>query len=200
MKVIEAQRVDIFVDVQNMYYAARDIFGGRLKFPELLDTIVKGRQLVRAIAYVVENNITDQSGFFTVLQASGFEVKSKSLRVRPDGTSKGDWDMGIALDALALSDKVDVVALVSGDGDFTELVYFLRSRGVRVEIFAFTGTTAESLVRAAEQYTPLGEEHVMPITRNRRPPAAPESAERRRTTSAKSALSEDEFALGIFED
>ena len=204
MKVIEAQRVGVCVDVQNMYYAARNIFNGRLNFQMLLDTIVKGRQLVRAIAYVIEDGVRDQSSFFTVLGSCGFDVKSKPLRVRADGTSKGDWDMGIALDALALSEKVDVIALVTGDGDFTDLVYFLRSRGVRVEVYSFPRCTAESLVKATDEFTPLDEELVIPMNKNRRDQAksgpAGQRGQKDSPPSPQPARKQDEFSSGIFDD
>ncbi len=201
MRVIKAQRVGVCVDVQNMYYAARNIFNGRLNFQLLLDTIVKGRQLVRAIAYVIEDGVRDQSSFFTVLQSCGFDVKKKPLRIRADGTSKGDWDMGIALDALALSEKVDVIALVTGDGDFTDLVYFLRSRGVRVEVYSFPRSTADSLVKATDQFTPLDDELVIPMNRTRRDQTSGDSNEDEPLSpTPQPARERDEFSFGIFDE
>jgi len=201
MRVIKAQRVGVCVDVQNMYYAARNIFNGRLNFQLLLDTIVKGRQLVRAIAYVIEDGVRDQSSFFTVLQSCGFDVKKKPLRIRADGTSKGDWDMGIALDALALSEKVDVIALVTGDGDFTDLVYFLRSRGVRVEVYSFPRSTADSLVKATDQFTPLDDELVIPMNRTRRDQTGGDSNEDEPLSpTPQPARERDEFSFGIFDE
>jgi len=198
MKVLTSQRVGVCVDVQNMYYSARNIHSGRLNFPKLLETIVKERQLIRAIAYVIEDGVRDQSNFFALLEGSGFDIRSKALRVRPDGTSKGDWDMGIALDALALSDKVDVIALVTGDGDFTDLVNFLRSKGVRVEIYSFPESTADSLVKASDQFTPLGEEQVMRVNRQRREPSPGEQAPA--SGEPVPAEDEDDFSSGIFEE
>ena len=131
------QRVGIFIDVQNMFYAAKHLYGSKLNFTKLLDYIAKGRPLCRAIAYIVRTPEIDQSNFLTMLRSNGYEVRIKDLKQRPDGTAKGDWDMGMALDAMAMSEKLDVIAIVSGDGDFVELVNFLKARGVRVEVYSF---------------------------------------------------------------
>ena len=116
---------------------------------------VRGRQLIRAISYVIENPEIDQTAFIDMLQKNGYEIKSKELRLRSDGSSKGDWDMGIAIDAVTLADKLDIVVLVSGDGDFSELVYHLKSRGVLVEAISFLGSTNEDLITAVDYHIPI---------------------------------------------
>src|SRR5206468_9410181 len=128
------ERVGVFVDVQNMFYAARGQ-NARLDFEVLLQTATRGRRLIRAIAYVVEAKEIDQSGFIALLKTKRYEVKRKDLKVRSDGSFKGDWDMEIALDALEMADALDVVVLVTGDGDFTGLVQKLKIRGARVEVY-----------------------------------------------------------------
>jgi uncharacterized LabA/DUF88 family protein len=155
------QRVAVFVDVQNMFYAARQLYGSKLNFARLLDYIARERPLVRALAYVVQTPEIDQSNFLAMLRSNGYEVRSKDLKQRPDGSAKGDWDMGLALDALAISDRLDVVAIVSGDGDFVDLVNFLKARGVRVEVYSFPYSTAEELRYAATEYYQMGTEMVM---------------------------------------
>jgi uncharacterized LabA/DUF88 family protein len=155
------QRVAVFVDVQNMFYAARQLYGSKLNFARLLDYIARDRPLVRALAYVVQTPEIDQSNFLAMLRSNGYEVRSKDLKQRPDGSAKGDWDMGLALDALAISDRLDVVAIVSGDGDFVDLVNFLKARGVRVEVYSFPYSTAEELRYAATEYYQMGTEMVM---------------------------------------
>ena len=127
------QRLAIFVDVQNMFYSAKALYQKKLDYEQLLRKIVGGRELVRAIAYIVQTPEVDQKGFIHLLHQVGFEVKSRELKVRPDGSAKGDWDMGIAIDSISIAERVDVVALVSGDGDFCDLVRHLKARGVRCE-------------------------------------------------------------------
>jgi len=110
---------------------------------------------------VVQTPEIDQSNFLAMLRSNCYEIRSKDLKQRPDGSSKGDWDMGLALDALAMSERLDVVALVTGDGDFVELVNFLKARGVRVEVYSFPYSTAEELRNAASEYFQMGTEIVM---------------------------------------
>ena len=116
---------------------------------------------MRSIAYVVQTPEIDQSNFLTMLRSNAYEIRSKELKQRPDGSSKGDWDMGLALDALAMCERLDVVAIVSGDGDFVELVNFLKARGVRVEVYSFPYSTSEELRHAATEYYQMGTEIVM---------------------------------------
>ncbi|MCC7478435.1 NYN domain-containing protein [bacterium] len=149
------QRVAIFVDVQNMYYAARNQYQRRLNFEALMERIVSGRRLARAICYIVQSPEVDQSSFISFLLQAGYEVKSKELRRRLDGSAKGDWDMGIAIDSIAIADKVDVVALVSGDGDFSDLVRHHKARGLRVEVYAFPGSVSEELRAVATEFVLL---------------------------------------------
>jgi uncharacterized LabA/DUF88 family protein len=153
-----SQRLGIFVDVQNMFYSAKTLHQSKIEYSKLLGSIVQGRQLVRALAYVVQKPDVDQAGFLEALARAGFEVKAKELRLRGDGTCKGDWDMGIALDAMALSRKLDTVVLVTGDGDFTPLVEMLSRHGCRVEVFSFLESTSNDLMRAADQFIPISDD------------------------------------------
>ncbi len=156
--IFKSQRIAVFADVQNMFYSARNNYAdSRLDYEKLLATVLKGRQLIRSIAYLVETDDVDQSGFKYQLRNFGWEVRTKQLKVRPDGSTKGDWDMGIAIDAIAISEKADTVALVSGDGDFTALVNHLKACGVRVEIYSFERNTAAELISSATDYYPLDE-------------------------------------------
>ena len=111
-----------FVDVQNMFFPLAALYKKKMNFEELLSQIVGGRQLVRAIAYIVQTPEVSQKDFISQLLRFGYEVKSKELKKRPDGSAKGDWDMGIAIDSISLAERVDVIAIVSGDGDFCDLV------------------------------------------------------------------------------
>jgi uncharacterized LabA/DUF88 family protein len=150
------QRVAVLVDVQNMFYSAKYQYRAKLSYTKLLEAAVQCRQLVRAIAYIVQTPDIDQTNFINMLQQTGFEVKSKVLRLRPDGTAKGDWDMGMAIDAISMADRLDALVLVSGDGDFVDLVNMLKGRGVRVEVLSFPSSTAEELKQAATVFAPIG--------------------------------------------
>ena len=155
------QRVGIFVDVQNLFYTAKYKYNRKIDYRKLIESISRERRVVRAMAYIVQAPEIDQSQFKHILEDLGFELRIKELRVRADGTAKGDWDMGIAIDTISLKDKLDVVALVSGDGDFTALVYMLRSSGLRVEVYSFPSNTAEDLIDSATYYYPMDESFLM---------------------------------------
>jgi uncharacterized LabA/DUF88 family protein len=116
---------------------------------------IRDQRLIQATAYVVESKEIDQSGFIALLQHRAIEVRRKTLKVRADGSMKGDWDMELALDILDAAPQLDVVVLVSGDGDFTSLVKKLKRIGPRVEVIGFPRNTAKSLLEAADLFTPL---------------------------------------------
>ena len=147
-------RVGIFVDVQNIFYAANE-FDARLDFEKLLELSVGKRRLIRAMAYVVQSPNTDQSSFISMLRQKSYEVRSKDLRQRSDGSAKGDWDMGMAIDIMRFVDKLDVVILVSGDGDFVPLVDLVKTLGPRVEVISFTHNTARDLINSADEHIPI---------------------------------------------
>ena len=147
-------RVGIFVDVQNIFYAAKP-FNARLDFEKLLELSVGKRRLIRAIAYVVQSPDVDQSNFISMLQQKSYEVKRKDLRQRSDGSAKGDWDMGMAIDIMRFVGKLDVVVLVSGDGDFVPLVDLVKTLGPRVEVISFTYNTARDLINSADEHIPI---------------------------------------------
>ena len=157
-------RVGVFVDVQNMFYAARGV-NARLDFDVLLQTATRNRRLIRAVAYVVEAREIDQSGFIALLKTKRYEVKRKDLKIRSDGSFKGDWDMEIALDALEMADALDVVVLVTGDGDFTGLVQKLKTRGPRVEVYSFPQNTAKELREAADRFVPIDKRMLIKMSR-----------------------------------
>ncbi len=147
-----SQRLAIFVDVQNMFYSAKALYQSKIDYSKLLEEIVRGRELVRAIAYVVQKPDVDQSSFLEALRRSGYEVKQKELTIREDGSTKGDWKMEIALDAITIEPKLDCVALVSGDGDFVPLVQALNARGCRTEVVSFEQCTSNDLMRDSDQF------------------------------------------------
>ena len=150
------QRIGVFVDVQNMYYSARNLYGGKVNFKEILKNIVRGRKLVRAIAYAIKAGEKDEEYFYKALDAIGFEVKLKELQVFYGGAKKGDWDIGMAMDAIELAPKLDVIVIVSGDGDFIDLVEHLkRAIGCRVEVAAFGRSCSSKLKEEADEFIDL---------------------------------------------
>lgn len=149
------QRVGVFIDVQNMYYSAKNLFNSKVEFGAILETAVAGRQLIRGIAYVVEAT-GEETPFFDALHARGLETKSRPLQVFDSGAKKADWDVGISVDAIRIGEILDVVVLVTGDGDFVELVEYLKQHGRRVEVVAFGQTTATKLKEACDDFTDLG--------------------------------------------
>lgn len=153
------QRVGVFVDVQNMYYSARNIYNSRVNFGKILETAVSGRQLIRAIAYVVKAESPEEQTFFDALEKSGFEVKMKDIQIFPGGVKKGDWDVGVAVDAIKLADRLDAIVLVAGDGDYTPLVTYLQeNKGCLVEVVAFGRSTSARLIAEADQFTDMDKE------------------------------------------
>ena len=155
------QRIGIFIDVQNMFYSAKLLHQSKVDYGRLLREITGTRQLVRAIAYIVQKADVNQSGFHEALSRFGYELKIKELKIRPDpegraGTSaKGSWDIGLTIDALMMAPRLDAVVLVTGDGDYVPLVDTLKAQGCRVEVVSFERSTAGELIRAADQYIPI---------------------------------------------
>jgi uncharacterized LabA/DUF88 family protein/regulator of replication initiation timing len=154
-------RVGVFVDVQNMFYAARNKFNGRLDYQALLKTVVRGRKLAKANAYIIQTPDIDQSNFILLLEHCGYEVHSKYLRTRYDGSAKGDWDMEIAIDIISMIGQLDVVILVSGDGDFVALVKMVQRHGLEVEVHSFEHNTAVDLREATDRFYPINEDLIL---------------------------------------
>lgn len=156
MAINKEQRVGVFVDVQNLYYSARALHSGKVNFKEILKEVVSGRKLVRAIAYAVRAGERDEETFHKALDGIGFEVKLKDLQIFYGGNKKADWDVGIAIDAIELAPKLDVVVLISGDGDYIPLVEHLkRALGCRVEVAAFGRSCSSKLKEAADDFLDL---------------------------------------------
>lgn len=149
------QRVGIFIDVQNLYYSAKNLFESKVNFGEIVKEGVDGRKLIRAIAYVVRTPTGEEKPFFDALTGLGIETKERDLQIFFGGAKKADWDVGITVDAIRLSSSLDAVILVSGDGDFVQLVEYLRNQGKQVEVMAFRGTASAKLIEAVDNFTDL---------------------------------------------
>lgn len=151
------QRVGIFIDTQNVYHSAKNIYRSRVNFGNVLKDALAGRVLIRAAAYVITTESGEEKGFFEALEKLGIETKTKNLQIFAGGSKKGDWDVGLAVDAIKLSSKLDVVVLVSGDGDFVPLVEYLKSNGCQVEVLSFGKSTSARLIEAADDFIDLDE-------------------------------------------
>ncbi|MCF7836065.1 MAG: NYN domain-containing protein [Candidatus Marinimicrobia bacterium] len=150
------QRIAVLVDVQNMYHSAKALYKKRVNFKEILKEAVAGRKLIRAIAYVVRTETPEEKTFFEALHKAGFEVKSKDLQIFPGGMKKGDWDVGIAIDAVKLSGQMDSIVLVAGDGDFIPLIEYLKwNKGIQTEVMAFGKSTSSKLKETADGFVDL---------------------------------------------
>ncbi len=163
------QRVGVFVDVGNMYHSAKNLYDARVNFKEILKTAVAGRQLIRAIAYVIRSNSVEEQSFFEALSKQGFELKMKDLQIFAGGAKKGDVDVDLSVDAIKAADKLDSVIIVSGDGDYVPLVIFLReNKGCRVEVIAFGETTSAKLVEQTDDFVDLGSDLTTYLIRDHR--------------------------------
>ena len=149
------QRVGVFVDVQNMYYSAKNLYNSYVNFGKVLEVAVAGRKLIRAAAYVVEAGLPEEPSFFKALQDQGFRTESKELQIFAGGHKKADWDVGISVDAIKMSKQLDVVILVTGDGDFIPLVEYLQYHGVLVEVIAFEKTSSSKLKGKVDDFIDL---------------------------------------------
>jgi len=156
------ERIGIFVDVQNIYYGARDSFKSKIDFKKLLTNVLRERKLVSANAYIIESNVNSK-GFVSCLKQLGYDLKSKELRTRSDGSAKGNTDIELAIDVLNIKDKVDTVCLISGDGDFVPLVEFLKSKNIKVEVYSFSvhkNSTAFDLKNVASKFYEIDESYL----------------------------------------
>jgi len=151
------QRVGILVDVSNMYHSAKNLYNRKVNFKEILVKAVADRKLIRATAYAIRTETKEEQPFAEALEQQGFEVKMKDLQIFAGGAKKADWDVGIAIDAIKLADKLDVLIIVSGDGDYLPLVSYLQNnKGCLVEVMAFRKTCSSRLVEEADDFIDLG--------------------------------------------
>jgi len=153
------QRVGVFIDVQNLYYSAKNLHGRKVNFGNIVQEAVAGRKLIRAIAYVVRTESKEEQPFFEALYNLGIETREKDLQIFNTGMKKADWDVGLAVDAIRLSQSLDAVVIVSGDGDYLPLVEYLqKSSGKQVEVVAFGETASSKLIDEADDFIDLSEE------------------------------------------
>jgi uncharacterized LabA/DUF88 family protein len=152
------QRVAVLVDSQNLYHSAQSLFTQNIDYASLLEQAVDGRQLTRAIAYVIRADAPEEGTFFDALVDIGFETRIKDIKTFPDGSKKADWDVGMSLDAVTLANHVDSIVLCTGDGDFARLCSHLKHEGVKVETISFGESTADELVDVADEFTNMSDD------------------------------------------
>lgn len=152
------QRVEVLIDVQNLYHSAKNLFAARVDFKEVLKKAIDGRKFIRAFGYVVSTKTGEEKPFFEALTGLGIETRVRELQEFYGGAKKADWDVGIVIDAVRTAPNVDVIVLCSGDGDFIPLVEYLKAQGKRVEVIAFGKTTSAKLKEVADEFIDLGAE------------------------------------------
>lgn len=150
------EKISILVDVQNVYYTTRQIYKRNFDYNAFWAQVTQNRQVVKAVAYAIERDDEKQKQFQNILRAIGFEVKLKPYIQRSDGSAKGDWDVGIVLDAMEYAEQCETVVLVSGDGDFDLLAQRIRiKKDASVEVYGVEKLTAKSLIDSASRYIPI---------------------------------------------
>ncbi len=155
MPIHKEQRVAVFIDVQNLYYSARNLYRAKVNFKEVLQSAVAQRKLIRAFAYVVRTKTGEERPFFDALVKLGIETRVRDLQEFFGGLKKADWDVGIVIDAVRAMSSVDVIVLASGDGDFIPLVEYLKNHGKQVEVMAFSRSASSKLQESADGFINL---------------------------------------------
>jgi len=151
------QRVAIFIDTQNLYHSAKNIYRSKVNFDAVVKRTLGDRKLIRAVSYVVTTETGEEQSFFEALAKIGIEVKTKDLQIFYGGAKKADWDVGMAIDAIKLSSKVDVIVLATGDGDFVPLAEYVRSQGCQVECIAFGKSSSARLRETVDDFIDMDE-------------------------------------------
>lgn len=152
------QRVGVFIDAQNLYHSGKNLYHSKVNFGQIVKDALDGRKLVRAVAYVISTESGEENAFFEALTKMGIETKVKDLQIFSSGAKKADWDVGLAIDAVKLSPKLDSVILVTGDGDFIPLIKYLQmNQGCQVEVVSFGKSTSAKLIEEADNFMDLDE-------------------------------------------
>ena len=151
-------KIAIFADVQNIYYTTRQAYGRQFNYKKLLERISAQGEIVSATAHAIDRNDDKQRKFQSALKHMGFEIRLKPYIQRSDGSAKGDWDVGIAIDVLDAAHDVDTIVLLSGDGDFDLLLRKIKKDyAVKTEVYGVPALTANSLIDAASLYHRIDE-------------------------------------------
>ncbi|MEH6358154.1 MAG: NYN domain-containing protein [Pseudomonadales bacterium] len=166
MTDVSAQKISIFVDVQNIYYTCRQAYQASFDYNKFWAEITAGREVVDAVAYATDRGDEKQQQFQNILRAIGFTVKLKPMLSRHDGTAKADWDVGIALDVFEAAEHCDTVVLASGDGDFDVLLQRIKQRfNTDTEVYGVPQLTSNLLVKQAYKFRTIDESLLINKTR-----------------------------------
>lgn len=153
------QRVGIFIDTQNLYHSAKNLYNAKVNFGNVVKDALSGRVLIRTIAYVITTESGEEQSFFEALEKLGIETKTKDLQVFYGGAKKADWDVGMAIDTIKLAPKLDSIVLATGDGDFIPLAEYLRSReAVQVEIISFGRSSSGKLKECVDDFIDMDDD------------------------------------------
>ena len=191
------QRVGVFIDTQNLYHSAKNIYHARVNFGNVLKDAVAGRHLIRARAYMVTTESGEETAFLEALTKVGIEPKTKDLQIFYGGAKKADWDVGMAVDAITASPKLDAVILITGDGDFIPLVEYLQNMGVQTEVMAFRETSSSKLVEAADDFVDLSRDQGRYLIATRHTGRANNASTGRQARGPKSAPTADDVDPNI---
>jgi uncharacterized LabA/DUF88 family protein len=150
------EKISIFIDVQNIYYTCKQAYSKNFDYNKFWAEVTKEKEIVTAIAYAIDRNDEKQKQFQNILRAIGFEVKLKPYIERSDGTSKGDWDVGIAIDVMEYSEKSDSIILASGDGDFAILLDRIKEKfNTDSHVYGVPELTSNTLIASASKFTAI---------------------------------------------
>ena len=152
------EKVSLFVDVQNIYYTTKSVYQRGFDYNKFWTQATHNRQIVTARAYATSRGDKKQTEFQNILRAIGFNVRLKPFIVRNDGSSKGDWDVGITIDVMEFAKESDIIVLASGDGDFDLLIKTIKVKfNTDSEIYGVPRLTASSLIAEATSFKPIDE-------------------------------------------
>ena len=159
------KKVSIFIDVQNIYYTTKQQFNSNFDYNKFWKLVTFQRQVIGAFAYTTDRGDKKQTQFQNILRAIGFEVKLKPFISRSDGSTKGDWDVGITVDIMEYASESDIIVLASGDGDFDVLIKRIRTlHNNSTEIYGVSNLTANSLKNEASYFFPIEDELLLKKT------------------------------------
>ena len=153
----DEQRVAILIDTQNLYHSAKNLYKAKVNFGAVVAAALGNRKLIRALSYVVNTESGEESAFFEALEKVGIEIKTKDLQIFYGGAKKADWDVGLAIDAIKLANKVDAIVLATGDGDFIPLVEYVKNQGCQVEVITFGRSASGKLREVVDDFIDMDE-------------------------------------------
>ena len=153
----DEQRVAILIDTQNLYHSAKNLYKAKVNFAAVVEASLGNRKLIRALSYVVNTESGEESAFFEALEKVGIEIKTKDLQIFYGGAKKADWDVGLAIDAIKLANKVDAIVLATGDGDFIPLVEYVKNQGCQVEVITFGRSASGKLREVVDDFIDMDE-------------------------------------------